>query len=60
MLLALRHFEVCVGSSPSQVIVYNDHNPLVFLSQMYNHKQRLMCLLLLLLLLLRTDRRLPF
>lgn len=39
MLLALRHFEVYVVSSPSQVIVYTDHNPLVFLSQKYNHKK---------------------
>lgn len=42
-LLALQHFEVDVGSSPSQVIQYTDHHPLVFLSQMYKHKQRLMC-----------------
>lgn len=43
MLLALRHFEVYVGSSPSRVIVYTVHNPLVFHSQMYNHKQRFTC-----------------
>lgn len=42
VLIALQHFEVYVGSSPSPVIVYSDHNPLVFLSQMYNHNQRLM------------------
>ncbi len=42
MLLALQHFEVYVCSSPSPVTVYTDHNPLVFLNQMYNHNQRLM------------------
>lgn len=42
MLLALQHFEVYVGSSSSPVLVYTDHNPLVFLAQMYNHNQRLM------------------
>ncbi|KAI3352996.1 hypothetical protein L3Q82_019571 [Scortum barcoo] len=42
MLLTLQHFEVYVGSSSSPVTVYTDHNPLVFLSQMYNHNQRLM------------------
>lgn len=42
LLLALQHFEVYVGSSSLPVVVYTDHNPLVFLSQMYNHNQRLM------------------
>ncbi|XP_076863849.1 uncharacterized protein LOC143516142 [Brachyhypopomus gauderio] len=42
LLLALRHFEVYVGSSTSPVVVYTDHNPLVFLSRMYNQNQRLM------------------
>ena len=42
MLLALQHFDVYVGSSSSTVVVYTDHNPLVFLAQMYNHNQRLM------------------
>lgn len=40
LLLALQQF-VYVGSSSSPVVVYTDHNPLVFLSQMYNHGQRL-------------------
>lgn len=43
MLIALQHFEVYVVSSPFPVVVYTDHNPLVFLAQMYNHNQRLMC-----------------
>ncbi len=40
MLLTLQHFKVYVGSSPSLMIVYTDHSPLVF--QMYNHNQLLM------------------
>ena len=31
LLLALQHFEVYIGSSPLPVIIYTDHNPLVFL-----------------------------
>ena len=42
LLLALRHFDVYVGSSPTPVVVYTDHNPVVFLARMYNHNQRLM------------------
>lgn len=40
LLWALQHFEVYVGSLP--VIVFTDHNPLVFLRQMFNKNQRLM------------------
>lgn len=42
MLLVLQHFDVYVGSSSCPVVVYTDHNPLVFLGKMYNHNQRLM------------------
>ena len=42
MILALQFFEVYVGSSPLPVLVYTDHNPLVFLKQMQNSNQRLM------------------
>lgn len=42
LLLALQHFEVYVGSASLPVVVYTDHNPLVFLSRMFNHNQRLM------------------
>ena len=42
MLLALQHFYVYVCSSSVPVSVFTDHNPLVFLAQMYNHNQRLM------------------
>lgn len=42
LLLALQHFEVYVGSSSVPVIVYTDHNPLVFLTKMRNSNQRIM------------------
>ena len=42
LLLALQFFEVYVGSSTLHVVVYTDHNPLVFLARMYNHNHRLM------------------
>lgn len=42
LLWALQHFEVYVGSSPTPVQVFTDHNPLVFLSRMRNHNSRLM------------------
>nr|XP_040019042.1 uncharacterized protein LOC120809370 isoform X2 [Gasterosteus aculeatus aculeatus] len=42
LLLALQQFNVYVGASASPVVVYTDHNPLVFLSKMYNQNQRLM------------------
>ncbi len=42
LLLSLQHFEVYVGSTPYQVVVYKDHNPLTFLYRMYNPNQRLM------------------
>lgn len=41
LILALQHFEVYLGSSILPVVVYSDHSPLVFLSKMYNHNQRL-------------------
>ncbi len=46
LLLALGHFDVYIGGSMFPVTVYTDHNPLVFLSKMYNHNQRLMRLAL--------------
>ncbi|KAL7852124.1 hypothetical protein SRHO_G00179090 [Serrasalmus rhombeus] len=36
LLLALQHFEVYMGSSPLPLVMYTDHNPLVFLSRMRN------------------------
>ena len=42
LLFGLQHFEVYLGSSVKPIKVFTDHNPLVFLSRMYNHNQRLM------------------
>lgn len=43
LVLALIHFEVYVGSSVASVTVFMDHNLLVFIHQMKNTNQRLMC-----------------
>lgn len=40
LLWALLHFEVYLGSSSLPIIVFTDHNPLTFLSRMFNHNQR--------------------
>ncbi len=40
--MALQYFEVYIGSSNYPVVVFTDHNPLAFLSRMYNQNQRLM------------------
>lgn len=40
MVLPLTHFEVCIGSSNVPVMMYTDHNPLVFLQKMRNANQR--------------------
>lgn len=42
LLFAVQHFEVYLVSCASPIKVFTDHNPLVFLSRMYNHNQRLM------------------
>lgn len=42
LVLALQHFEVYLGGSSVPIIVFTDHNPLTFLSRMYNVNQRLM------------------
>lgn len=42
LIMALEHFEVYVGSTVAPVIVYTDHNPLVFLHRMRNKNRRLM------------------
>ena len=42
LILALDHFEVYVGSSSVPLVVYTDHNPLVFLQRMRNKNRRLM------------------
>ena len=35
-------FEVCLGSSSGPIVVYTDHNPLVFLHRVYDQNRRLM------------------
>lgn len=40
--LALKHFEVYVGSADVPTVIYTDHNPLVFINPMRNTNQRLM------------------
>lgn len=42
LLLALQQFHVYLGSSMLPLVVYTDHNPLVFLARMFNHNQHLM------------------
>lgn len=42
LVLPVQHFEVYLGASASPIIVYTDHNPLVFLHQMKNRNQRIM------------------
>ena len=42
LVLALQHFEVYVSSSGLPIVVYSDHNPLVFIHKMKNKNQRLL------------------
>lgn len=42
LVTAFEHFEVYVGGSSVPVVVYTDHNPLVFLDRMRNKNRRLM------------------
>ena len=42
LILALQHFGVYVSSSKQPVIVFTDHNPLLFLHKMKNKNQRLL------------------
>ena len=42
LVLALQHFEVYVTSSSLPVVVYSDHNPLVFIRKMKDKNQRLL------------------
>ena len=42
LILALHHFEVYITSSHQTVVVYCDHNPLVFIHKMSNKNQRLL------------------
>ena len=42
LLLSLQQFEVYVSASSLPVVVYTDHNPLVFIHKMKNKNQRLL------------------
>ena len=42
LVLALQQFEVYVSSSGLPIVVYSDHNPLVFIHKMKNKNQRLL------------------
>ena len=42
LILAVQHFEVYLGSSPSPIDLFTDHNPLVFIDRMRNQNQRIM------------------
>lgn len=42
LVLALKHFEVYVGSAVQPTVIYTDHNPLVFINHMRNSNQRIM------------------
>ena len=42
LVLAIQHFEVYVSSAKKPLVVYSDHNPLVFLNKMKNKNRRLL------------------
>ncbi len=42
LVLVVQHFEIYLGSIAAPIIIYTDHNPLVFLNRMRNRNQRLM------------------
>lgn len=42
LVLAIQHFKVYLGSTTYPIKVYTDHDPLTFLSHMYNSNHRLM------------------
>jgi len=42
LLFAVRHFDVYLNTTVMPVLVYTDHNPLVFLHKMREHNQRLL------------------
>ena len=43
LLLSLKHFDVYLNCTVAPVKVYTDHNLLVFINQMKNSNQRLVC-----------------
>ena len=42
LLLALQHFDVYLNTTVFPIVVYTDHNPLVFVNKMKNNNQRLL------------------
>ena len=42
LILALQHFEVYLTSSRSPIVVFSDHNPLIFIHKMKHKNQRLL------------------
>ena len=42
LLLALKHFDVYLKTTLYPLIIYTDHNPLVFVNKMKNSNQRLL------------------
>ena len=42
LLLALNHFDVYMGATPFEIVVYTDHNPLTFINKMKNKNLRLL------------------
>ena len=42
LLLALQHFRVYLDAPVDDIVVYTDHNPLVFVNRMRDKNQRLM------------------
>ena len=42
LVLALRHFDVYLATTKYPIVVYTDHNPLVFINKMKSQNQRLL------------------
>ena len=42
LILSFRYFDVYLNTTRYPIIVYTDHNPLVFINKMKNHNQRLL------------------
>ena len=41
LILSLEHYDIYLSSTPFQIKVYTDHNPLTFINNMKNKNQRL-------------------
>ena len=42
LVLALQHFDIYVTAAEGPVVVFNDHNPLIYLKNLKNKNQRLL------------------